>query len=73
MHDAVYWMPLDPLDITPSDWQQDVVKYSWVCQANARHMPSDPDGVQRFFADLLEVSSSDECVNFRNRWKKHKS
>lgn len=65
MHDAVHWMAMDPLDQTPDEWRRDVLQYSWVCQANGRHMPEDEEGRAHYIAVLTNVTTFEECVDFQ--------
>lgn len=66
MHDAVHWMATDPYDQTPSEWRQDLNRYSWACQANGRLMPKDQQGIEKYISALLNVTTFDECVKFRS-------
>lgn len=65
MHDAVHWMAIDPLDQIPGDWRRDISKYSWVCQANGRLMPTDEKGRFEYMETLTSVSSFDDCADFQ--------
>lgn len=69
MHDAVYWLPADPLDTQPGQWRPDLLKYAWVCQANGRHAPDDEAGFDQYVADFQMVRNQKQCRIVRNHWK----
>lgn len=68
MHDAVYWLPSDPYDARLDDWRPDLLKYAWVCQANARHSPSDAAGRLQYEADYRMVTSFAQCKIVTRYW-----
>lgn len=72
MHDAVYWLAADPLDLQPDQWRPNLTKYAWVCQANARTFPEDEEEKSKYKVDLLSVRSSDECNSVVQYWRRRK-
>lgn len=65
MHDGVHWMATDPYDQTPGEWRRNVLKYAWVCQANGRHLPDHQEGKEKYVEALLNVTTFDECMEFK--------
>lgn len=70
MHDAVYWIAVDPFDLQPDQWRPDLANYAWVCEANARIFLKDEADKAQYLADLLSVRSPDDCLSFGQYWRR---
>lgn len=68
MPDIVYWLAADPYDLRPGQWRVDLIKYQWVCQANARLLPEDDAGKEQFKADFLTVTNVEQCNSVVQQW-----
>ena len=70
MPEAVYWMPADPYDMRPNQFRVDLLRYSWVCQANGRFLPGDAAGKKQFKDNFLSVTNTQQCNAVVLQWRK---